>query len=68
MDDDMDTEGAVQHTLGILHALSTDSGVISVVASNCLGSDTASTTLKVLAGSFSVALGHTRDKSMVSEV
>lgn len=48
MDDDVGADGEVQHTLGILHALSTDSGVISVVASNCLGSDTASTTLKVL--------------------
>lgn len=47
MDDDVGADGEVQHTLGILHALSTDSGVISVVASNCLGSDTASTTLKV---------------------
>ncbi|ROT81261.1 putative myosin light chain kinase [Penaeus vannamei] len=47
MDDDVGADGEVQHTLSILHALSTDSGVISVVASNCLGSDTASTTLKV---------------------
>ncbi|XP_071534906.1 myosin light chain kinase, smooth muscle-like [Panulirus ornatus] len=47
MDDDVGPDEPVNHTLGILHALSTDSGVISVVASNCLGSDTTSTTLKV---------------------
>lgn len=49
MDDDVAADEAVEYTLGILHALSTDSGVINVVASNCLGSDSASTTLKVFA-------------------
>ncbi|KAK8746869.1 hypothetical protein OTU49_016869, partial [Cherax quadricarinatus] len=47
MDEDVGIEEPIPHTLGILHALSTDSGVISVIAENCLGSDTASTTLKV---------------------
>lgn len=47
MNDDVGAGEPVSHSLGILHALSTDSGVISVVASNCLGSDTTSTTLKV---------------------
>lgn len=46
-DSDAGISEPVKHTLGILHALSTDSGVISMVASNCLGSDTTATTLKV---------------------
>ncbi|XP_050702039.1 myosin light chain kinase, smooth muscle-like isoform X1 [Eriocheir sinensis] len=46
-DSDAGISEPVKHVLGILHALSTDSGIISVVASNCLGSDTTTTTLKV---------------------
>ncbi|XP_064106001.1 myosin light chain kinase, smooth muscle-like isoform X3 [Macrobrachium nipponense] len=47
VDEDVGPDEGHQHTLSIVHALSTDSGVLSVVASNCLGTDSASTTLKV---------------------
>ncbi|KAK4304915.1 hypothetical protein Pmani_023160 [Petrolisthes manimaculis] len=46
-DEDVSAEEPISHLLGINHALSTDSGVISVVATNAVGSDTTSTSLKV---------------------
>jgi len=47
VDEESGTSEETLHSLGILHALSTDSGVVSVVATNSLGSDTANTILKV---------------------
>merc|ERR1711962_574358 len=47
VDEESGTSEETLHSLGIMHALSTDSDVVSVVATNSIGSDTANTTLKV---------------------